>query len=242
MGSRVFIKYFSEEAYRINVTDPFTHIKIPAGSPALAFAAQVAQEKGPVADTGDLLQYGKTLEAVTVSAKGRGHSDKYLGYLDSVAKYEGNMDYVGACGWLNCPACGSGKKPVEGVTYPELIEPKRSQVTSHPYFFTTKDMRRVTYQYPKYTEEELLQQFKMGVTKGYYQSRQFYEPDYDVEPASVLDNRNTLAWLPSIITNEQGEATVHFFCSDIRSRFLCILEAVGGEGLLGAEKIPFLVR
>jgi hypothetical protein len=103
-------------------------------------------------------------------------------------------------------------------------------------------MRRVTYQYPKYTEEELLQRFKMGVTKGYYQSRQFYEPDYDVEPASVPDNRNTLAWFPSVITNERGEATVHFFCSDIRSRFLCILEGVGGEGLLGAEKIPFLVR
>jgi hypothetical protein len=242
MGSRVFIKYFSEEAHRIHVTDPFAHFKVPAGFPALVFAAQAAREEGPVADTSDLLQYGKTLEAVTVSAKGRGYNDKYLGYLDSVAKYEGNTDYVGACGWLNCPACGSGKKPVEGVTYSELIESKRSQVTSHPFSFTTDDRRKGPYHYPRYTEEELLQQFKMGVTKGYYQSRQFYEPDYDVEPASVPDNRNTLAWAPSIITNERGEATVHFFCSDIRSRFLCILEGVGEDGLLGAQKMPFLVR
>jgi hypothetical protein len=237
VGSRFFIKYFSKKEYSIKVAEPMKDINTmeAARQPDYVFAER---NPGPVKsalDTTDLLQYGKTMEEVMVYSKGRGYGDKYLGFLDSIAKFENNTDYVGACGWLNCPACNHGTKPVEGIAYSELIESKKSQVVSHPFQFTASDFKKTPYHYPKYTEEELLKKFQMAVTKGYYNSRQFYEPDYHKENSSFPDNRNTLAWNPSIFTDENGEATVHFFCSDIRGRFTGMIEGVSLEGVTMAK-------
>ena len=243
IGSRVFVKYVSEKEYRINTASPFDTIKQAETvlHPVYLFAEKSPEKKRPVADTG-FLQYGKTLAGVTITGKGTGFGDKYLGYLDSIAKFEGVMDFVGGCGWLNCPACGSGTKPVEGHKYYELIEPKRSEVTKHPFYFIVENRREVVYHYPKYTEEELLKKFKMGVIKGYYQSRQFYEPDYDKEPAFAADARNTLFWKPDIVTDRNGEATISFFSSDIRGHFTGLVEGVGEDVLLGTNRFGFSVR
>lgn len=241
IGPRFFIKYLSEKEYRVKITDPFDNIKTAEArySPVYALAEKYLPQEKTVIDTGDLLQYGKTLAAVTVLAKGRGYSDKYMGYLDSVARYEGNTDYVGACGWLNCPDGPTDIKPIEGKKYNVFA----SSVKTHRKVVLTSDnYRTVIYQYPKFTEEELLQKFKMSVVKGYYQSREYYEPDYDKENNSVPDDRNTLAWNPSIVTDANGEAIISFFSSDIHSRFIGIIEGVDGEGLLGVNKFNFSVR
>ncbi|HRQ49391.1 MAG TPA: hypothetical protein PLR74_02580 [Agriterribacter sp.] len=133
-------------------------------------------------------------------------------------------------------------KPVEGVVYSELTESKRSQVSSHPFSFTVNEMKKVTYHYPKYTEEELLKKFKMTMIKGYYQSKAFYEPNYDTEDRSLPDNRNVIAWNPEVITDANGEAVISFFCSDIQARFTGIVEGVGQGGLLGSAAVGFIVR
>lgn len=242
IGSRFFVKYFSDDEYSITVKNPFD--TLDSFNKTLT-ADDVFSEKISVqessADTSDLLQYGKTLAEVIIKGKGYTYRDKYLGYLDSIAKYEGNTDYVGACGVLNCPACSEGTKPVEGVVYSELTESKRSRVFHHPYSFTASEIRKVTYHYPQYTEEELLKKFKMAMVKGYYQSKAFYEPDYDVEDSSLPDNRNVIARNPEIITDVNGEAVISFFCSDIRSRFTGIVEGVGQGGLLGSTAVSFIV-
>ncbi|GAA0544573.1 hypothetical protein [Chitinophaga japonensis] len=242
-GRRFFIKYFAESEYNMQVTDPFDAIKAVERE---VRPVHLSGEKSIVVDTAPLdtsrLQYGNMLREVVVQAAGRGYGDRYFGYLDSIAKFEGNTDYVGQCGWLNCPACGSGKKPVEGVTYSELVESKRSQVSSHPFSFTAADMRKVTYHYPKYTEEELLKKFKMIMVKGFYEDRVFSGPDYDKADRSVADTRNTLYWNPVIITDGNGEASVSFFTSGIRSAFTGIAEGVSGNGSLGTATFGFSVR
>jgi hypothetical protein len=80
--------------------------------------------------------------------------------------------------------------------------------------------------------------------KAYYGPREFYKPNYDQETgdASIPDYRNTLLWEPSIVTDEKGEATLSFFCSDINSDFVGRIEGVGGDGLLGAGFFKFTVR
>ena len=244
IGSRFFTKYFSENEYKVTVIDPFQQIRSAeeATMPYVIIGRKHLPQAKPYVDSSDQLQYGSMMEAVTVSAKGRGYNDRYLGYLDSVARFEGNTDYVGVCGWLNCPADPTDKKPVEGQIYSELTDAKRQQVSSHPFQFGNGDYRSVKYEYPKYTEEELLKKFKMAVIKGYYQSRKFYEPDYKSEDRSVTDQRNTIAWNPLIITNEKGEVTIRFYTSDIRSGFIGIIEGVGGDNLLGSAKFSFGVH
>jgi hypothetical protein len=236
IGPRLFIRYFSEKEYGIQIANPFAAIQ---SSPQPPVYEEAGTEDKIIEREVSELQYAKTLNEVTVVVKGRGFKDKYFGYLDSIAKYEGNTDYVGECGWLNCPDGPTTIKPVEGKQYPMFA----ASVTSHRKVVLTNDNHKmVTYHYPTYTEEQLLKLFKMGIAKGYYRSRQFYEPDYDKETSAVTDNRNILLWEPLIITDKNGEATVQFFCSDIRSRFIGIIEGVGEQGLLGVNKFIFSVR
>ena len=244
LGSRFFTKYFSENEFKVTVIDPFQkiHSAEKATRSHVIIGRKPLPDAKPSVDSSDQLQYGSMMEAVTIKAKGRGFNDRYLGFLDSVARFEGNTDYVGGCGWLNCPADPTDKKPVEGQIYSELTDAKRQQVSTHPFPFGNGDYRSVKYEYPKYTEEELLKKFKMAVVKGYYQSRKFYEPDYGSEDRSVSDQRNTIAWNPLIITNENGEATISFYTSDIRSGFTGILEGIGGDNLLGSTKFSFGVH
>lgn len=243
IGQRFFIKYFSEKEHNILVADPFDAIR---STEALQHPAYLLNENDVVIEEKGIdtnrLQYGDMLKEVIVHARGRGLGDRYLGYLDSIARFEGNTDYVGQCGWLNCPACGSGAKPVEGVVYSELTEPRKSQVSSHPYSFGPNDMKKESYHYPRYTEEELLKKFKMIITKGFYQHAAFYSPDYEKEGKIIPDNRNTLYWNPFIITDQNGAAIIRFFCSDILSGFLGVAEGVSGDGYIGTGYFNFYVR
>lgn len=239
IGSRFFIQYLSEKDYSVQVSDPFAAINNER--PTYIFMGKNTGNKRTVIDT-SFLQYGKRLQEVTVIGKGRGFGDKYLGALDSIAKYEGNTDFVGACGILNCPACGGGTKPVEGTLYSELTSARKAQVVSHPFPFVGTDIIKVTYKYPKYTEEELLKKFRLTVTKGYYQSRKFYEPAYDKEDKAVTDIRNVLLWAPIIVTDQNGETTITFFSSDIRGRFQGKIEGVDGQGSLGSSRFTFNVN
>jgi hypothetical protein len=86
--------------------------------------------------------------------------------------------------------------------------------------------------------------FNVVMIEGYYGKKVFYEAVYDEVTItdSLADFRNTLFWKSDIITNEQGEANVDFFCSDINSLFMGNIEGVSGNGLLGADNFEFKVR
>ena len=240
---RFFIQYFSEKDHKIQVFNPFKTINEAelAHHPVYLTAERSAPPQHAAMDTG-FLQYGQRLREVTVSGKGTGFSDKYLGVLDSIAKYEGVADYVGACGMLNCPVCMHGTKPVEGKTYSELKPERKGQIPPHPFRFGPNDVQKVVYSYPKYSEEELLKKFRLTVTKGYYQSRKFYEPEFDSVDYAGTDIRNVLLWKPVIVTDQSGEATVSFHCSDIRGVFQGKVEGVNEVGNLGVGKFQFSVN
>lgn len=78
-------------------------------------------------------------------------------------------------------------------------------------------------------------------TKGYYAAREFYQPDEIDMQLSTPDARNTLLWQPSIDTDEKGEATISFYCSDINTEFIGVVEGTDGAGLLGTGKCKFRV-
>ena len=85
--------------------------------------------------------------------------DKYMGSLDSLAKLELNSDYIGECGWLNCPLCRTGKNPIEGKTYNKWVGTGIPEVISgmpglHPFRFYANEVVQIVYHYPEFTEEE----------------------------------------------------------------------------------------
>ncbi|MFG6687540.1 hypothetical protein ACGK9U_13230 [Mariniflexile sp. HNIBRBA6329] len=168
------------------------------------------------------------LEEIVLSTKKKQiFRDKYLGTLDSLLKFD-IRDYVCSYGNLNCINHPEdyNRKPIEGETY--LAEDRIS---------------KITYRTKKYTEEEILKKFNLKMLKGNYGKRELYQPVYNEETINdpFPDYRNTLFWKPDIITNEQGEAVIEFYCSDINTGFMGIIEGVNGTGLVGNENFKFKV-
>ncbi|MCK9640124.1 MAG: hypothetical protein M0R39_09470 [Prolixibacteraceae bacterium] len=183
--------------------------------------------------------------------------DKYMGHLDSLAKLDLNAVWVCEHGFLHNYRTGYAhligsstpkicsdtiyKRPIEGKIY-QLVKYEDVGRTDGRWILT--DLYSIEFHYPKLTEEELLKMNNLSRVKGYYKSREFYQPNYDKESENDLspDTRNTLLWAPSVITNEKGEATLEFFCSDINTTFVGKIEGVSGAGLLGVKDIEFAVR
>lgn len=196
------------------------------------------------------------LNEVTVTAKGhKPFRDKMMGRLDSLAQVNLAPGWVCTCqknepylndynGYSHHPAGCPGTKysgerltPVNGKRY-ELIkyEPKGSNGA-----WIVTDIEYITYNGAEFTEEELLRMNNLWRTKGYYAKREFYQPDEVDMQLSTPDARNTLLWAPSVITDEKGEAEVHFYCSDINTGFIGVVEGVDGAGLLGNANCEFRV-
>ena len=87
-------------------------------------------------------------------------------------------------------------------------------VTTKPHAFDVKELGRLTV-----------------AVNGYYESRVFYSPVYEL-PGKKVDIRATILWKPAIQTDENGEARISFynssFCKDMRIS----LEGLGNNGEL----------
>jgi hypothetical protein len=197
------------------------------------------------------------LDEITITAKARRpFRDKYMGRLDSLAQKDFGP-WVCEHGWLEnyiegythhhdpryCPnpLSDGGKRsiPINGKSY-HIMKPKYFSC-NQGWCFTVDDDRYVIYEGPIYTDEELLKMNNLWRVKGYYGIREFYRPDELDMLSSLPDARNTLLWEPSVITDEQGEAIVSFYCSDINTGFTGRIEGVGGAGLLGLSSFDFRV-
>lgn len=199
------------------------------------------------------------LEEVVVVGKGRKpFRDKFMGRLDSLAQKDLGP-WVCKHGWLEnykegythhhdsryCPCVVDDGEP---RTVP--IIGHRYHIQKNEYFqcnakgnwcFKPIDSQWIIYEGANYSEEELLRMNNLWRTKGYYSTCEFYQPDEVDLQLSTPDARNTLLWEPSVITDEKGEATVSFYCSDINTRFIGVVEGADGTGLLGTSKFEFNV-
>ena len=247
-GNYVYLKPMTPVEFdpRISLRDPFQtineirisrEINYPLTGPML-----ILKEEAPL---DPYIEGHKTIKLgdVTISAPGTNvFRDKYIGHLDSLVKLGLNSDFIGECGYLNCVVCGHGTKPIEGKIYPTWIS-KRPKPIDHGEFHAD-EVADIIYHYPKYTEEELLKMNNLSKVKAYYIHREFYQPNYDKTAflETVPDFRNTLLWRPLVTTNEKGEATVEFFCSDLNTHFVGTIEGASGDGLLGNTGFDFFVR
>ena len=157
---------------------------------------------------------------------------KFLGTLDSLRGITITGDYICKYGILNCPNHPGVRKPVYGETVASYAI-DGSIVYSRYFKMESKP-----------SEEELLKLNNLWKVKAYYGNREFYSPNYDIrsEEDIIPDYRNTLLWEPSVITDEKGEATLSFFCSDINTDYVGRIEGVGNGGLLGSGGFKLTVR
>lgn len=195
------------------------------------------------------------LDEVVISTKNKKvFRDKYLGTLDSLARLDsGSSDFVCLAGTrpiLNCfmqnHHDGKTRSPVNGETVAVLLGKNKEILGSdypHQAYFGAKEII-YSDSSQNLTEEQLLKKFNLKMMKGYYGKREFYQAIYDEVTITdpLPDYRNTLFWKSDVITNEQGEASIEFYCSDVNTVFKGIIEGVSGDGLLGIENFEFKVK
>ena len=186
------------------------------------------------------------LNEVTITAKGhKPFRDKMMGRLDSLTQMNLNKAWVCECQpvYLNDYYPGYTHHP--NGKYDKVkklpIEGKGYRIIKYSPMMVVEDIQEIVYSGPLYSDEELLKMNNLWRTKGYYSKREFYQPDETDMQLSTPDARNTLLWAPSVITDEKGEAEVHFYCSDINTGFIGVVEGVDGNGLLGNTNCEFRV-
>ena len=262
-GGYVYLKPLAPSEFepRISLTDPFQTInairKFKELNYPLPNSADTAKEMAAHPYVVGPLNEIELGEVTVMGKKINPFRDKYMGRLDSIAKLNLNNVWVCKHGFLHnyrtgyAHLIGSGPpyricsdtmvtRPIEGKTY-ELVKYEDVGRADGKWILT--DLTSVEYHYPKFTEEELLKMNNLSRVKAYYRHREFYQPNYDKGSDDYFspDSRNTLLWAPSVVTNEKGEATLEFFCSDINTSFVGKIEGVSGEGLLGTKDVEFTV-
>ena len=199
------------------------------------------------------------LSEITVTGKkGRVFRDKMMGRLDSLAQISIGVSWVCGCnagsgttflndykGYSHHPV-GSPTPPPPKKRLPPTIGETYALIKYEPvgrkdgkWIITAMDY--VTYQGEEFTEEELLRMNNLWRVKGYYGTREFYQPDELDMQSPMPDARNVLLWKPDIVTDEKGEAEVEFFCSDINTSFVGVMEGTDGLGNLGTSQCEFRV-
>ncbi len=79
---------------------------------------------------------------------------------------------------------------------------------------------------------------------GYYSSREFYSPNYDILEGDDLvkpDFRSTIFWSPSVEITD-GKADVEFFTSDEKGEFQVFVEGISKEGKIIKNTFSFTVE
>lgn len=78
--------------------------------------------------------------------------------------------------------------------------------------------------------------------KGYYSSRQFYSPRYDVNPDPKPDLRTTVYWNPSVSANAQGKFKFDYFNTDEPGTYRIVIEGIDAYGHLARKVFTYDVK
>jgi uncharacterized protein YfaS (alpha-2-macroglobulin family) len=81
--------------------------------------------------------------------------------------------------------------------------------------------------------------------EGLQYQREFYSPVYETQEqisSRLPDFRNVLYWSPTVQTNAQGKAEISFFTSDLKGRYVAILQGMSTDGRVGWNSVSFDVK
>jgi hypothetical protein len=121
-----------------------------------------------------------------------------------------------------------------------------------------------SYPEPGYRKDEPFDYAKVAITtvngKGWYRplnpdvvyyrplpiltSKEFYSPKYKVAASkdTQIDNRSTIYWEPTVITDDEGKAKVSFYSSDATGSYTISLEGSDMKGSFGTGRKKIVVK
>lgn len=147
----------------------------------------------------------KALQAVVVVAK------KREDYFD-VYKSPNCNDWVCMYNILNCTNHPTGSQPASGQMYSyrgRMVRYEGCQGAEPPGF--------------------------MQQVNGTSWPKEFYVADYDKFNPTAPEVMSTVFWTYKVMTDDKGEATLHFSTNDLNGRFICVLQGYSNEGVISGR-------
>jgi hypothetical protein len=134
-------------------------------------------------------------------------------------------DYVCSFGVLNCPNHPfDGYEPVLGQTY-TVKSAGGGSVVGKVIYTGCQDLLQ---------ENKKEYQAKID---GIYTKKEFYVADFSKSDASDPQYLSTIYWNHSLLTNDNGEADVTFYTSDISGRFKIVVQGITDKDVVYGEKV-----
>jgi hypothetical protein len=81
--------------------------------------------------------------------------------------------------------------------------------------------------------------------EGLQYQREFYSPVYETREqvsSRLPDFRNVLYWSPDIQTDAQGKVEINFYTSDLKGKYIVVLQGMNADGRAGKESLLFEVK
>ena len=81
--------------------------------------------------------------------------------------------------------------------------------------------------------------------EGLQYKREFYSPAYETQDeisSRLPDFRNVLYWSPDVHTDAQGKTEIIFFSSDLKGKYIAVLQGMNTEGRVGEGSVLFEVK
>ena len=80
---------------------------------------------------------------------------------------------------------------------------------------------------------------------GIQYQREFYSPVYETQEqlsSHLPDFRNVLYWSPDVYTDAQGKAEINFFTSDMKGKYIVVVQGMTPDGRVGVKTVSFEVK
>ena len=127
------------------------------------------------------------------------------------------------------------------------LKVKRIDIVKRRYFYGPSIFNGVlsfvTYQ----SDPSILSELKPVVLEyeGLQYQREFYSPVYETPDqisSRLPDFRNFLYWSPDIHIDADGHTEINFFTSDLKGKYVAVLQGMNVEGRVGQTSLSFEVK
>ena len=81
--------------------------------------------------------------------------------------------------------------------------------------------------------------------EGLQYQREFYSPVYETQEqisSRMPDFRNLLYWSPNVQTDAHGKTEISFYTSDLKGKYVAIIQGIDANGRVGEKSIKFDVK
>ena len=127
------------------------------------------------------------------------------------------------------------------------LKVKKIEIVKRKYFYGPSIFNGIVNFITYYPDASMISDLNAMILEydGLQYQREFYSPVYENQEqisSTLPDFRNVLYWSPDIQTDAQGKTEINFYTSDLKGKYIVILQGLNADGKAGKKSISFEVK